>query len=235
MPKIGFKSNPVRHITPSAIPLDGYVSNPLYEKFGTKSEIEEVARTNPRIKEILNEYNMHAKVNEKELERLKNGHLQKTRITAAKMYSNLPAELKQTINHKELQEAAMFHDYGKVLIPDSILNKKGELNESEWEIMQQHSELGAELLKDKNMSPRTLELIKYHHQNGSGSGYPMSDRYKYGLDSEILSVADRYEALVEERSYKGAMTKDDALSVLQDDVKSGLVSQEVFDALKKSV
>ena len=227
--------------TPQYIPEvsqnnDGYVTNPLYENFGTKAEIEATAKTNPRIGEILNEYNLPLKVNDKELENLKNGHLKGTRITAAKTYSSLPAELKQEVNPKDLQEAAMFHDYGKVLIPDKILNKNGELSDTEWAIMRQHSELGAELLKNKNLSPRTLELIKFHHQNKKGIGYPsVNSDYEYGLDSEILAVADKYEALMEERSYKGAMTKEQALAIIEEDVKQGLISQEVFDALKKAV
>lgn len=235
IPNIGFKSKPAGYIPKTAFVSDGYVSNPLYNVFGTQEEIEEAIKTNPRIQEILREYKLSGKVNIGELEKLKAGHLQDTRITAAKIYSNLPSYLKEEVNPKELQEAAMFHDYGKVLIPEKILNKNGELNEAEWAIMQQHSELGAELLKNKNLSPRAKELVKYHHQNRGNEGYPMATNYEYGLDSEILSVADRFGALTEQRSYKPAMPKDDALAVIEKDVNDGVISKEVFEALKKSV
>ena len=130
----------------------------------------------------------------------------------------------------------MLHDYGKVLIPEKILNKNSALSNEEWEIMEEHSELGAELLKRKNLDDRTIELIKYHHQKPDSSGYPsIGDDFEYGLDSEILSVADRYGALREERSYKEAMSKEDALAIIKEDVDSGIISEEVFDALKKSV
>ena len=236
IPHLGFKSNADTY-TPVTSPVkDSYVTNPLYKKFGTKQEIEASAKSNPRIQEILKENNIPLKVNEKELEKLKNGHLQRTRITAAKIYSNLPKELKQQVNPQVLQEAAMFHDYGKILIPDKILNKSSALSPSEWTVMEQHAELGAELLKDKNMSPRTLELVKYHHRNIRGEGYPAAGNgYKYGLDSEILATADKYEALTEQRSYKNAMTRDEALAIIEEDVKSGLISREVFNALKKAV
>lgn len=236
VPKVGFKGTPNVY-APKELPIkDGYITSPLQEKYGTKAEIEAAAKTNPRVREILSEYRLPLKVNDKELEKLKNGHLQGTRITAAKIYSNLPAELKQEVNLQELQEAAMFHDYGKILIPEHILNKNRELNDEEWAIMQQHSELGAELLKDKELSPRAIELVKYHHQNKKRDGYPMiSSDYEHRLDSEILSLADRYEALLEERSYKGAMTKEEALAVIEKDVKEGLIMPEVFEALKKSV
>ncbi len=234
--QIGFRSNPTTYIPKGVPSSDGYSSNPLYDNFGTKAEIETVAKTNPRIREILSEHNLPVKVNEKELEKLKNGHLRSTRVTASKIYSSLPAELKSEVNPVSLQEAAMFHDYGKVLIPEHVLNKEGKLTDDEWEIMEQHSELGAELLKDKNLDERAIELIKYHHQNRNNSGYPaVLNEFEYGLDSEILSVADKYEALREERSYKPAMTKEEALSVIAEDVEAGMVSKEVYNALKKAV
>ncbi len=236
IPRISFRSNPATYV-PSGMPQkDGYISNPLYDNFGTKAEIECIAKNNPRIREIMTENNLPIKVNEKELEKLKNGHLRAARVTSAKIYSNLPDELKSKVNPKVLQEAAMFHDYGKILIPDEILNKKGKLNDKEWEIMKLHSELGAELLKDKNLDERTIELIKYHHQNANNNGYPLiTDNFEYGLDSEILSVADKYEALKEERSYKTPMTKKEALDIIKEDVAEGNISEEVFNSLKKSV
>ena len=229
----GFSANTIPVFSPAN---DGYSSNPLLEIFGTKAEIEATAKTNPRIQEILMEYNLPLKVNENELEKLKKGHLQKTRITAAKIYSNLPADMKSEVNLKELQEAAMLHDYGKVLIPDRILNKQGNLNAEEWAIMQQHSELGSELLKDKNLSARTKELIKFHHQDKVGKGYPLANStYEHRLDSEILSVADKFEALIEKRSYKDALPKAEALALIEKDVHNNKISQEVFNALKKAV
>lgn len=220
----------------AAIKTDRFVTNPLAERYGTKAEIERTIKSNPNIKQILDEHHLHAFVNETELEKLRRGHLQNTRITAAKIYSNLPEELKKEINLQELQDAAMFHDYGKILIPNNILNKKGKLSPDEWAIMRRHSELGAELLQGKDLSPRTIELVKFHHLNGKGNGYPSPDKsYRHGLDTEVLTLADKFEALMEERSYKSAMSVEEALGILENDVKSGLISQKIFDALKKSL
>ena len=231
-----FKKNAGGYIRDAAIKTDRYITNPLNSIYGTKTEIEATIKSNPKIRQILDEHHLHAFVNETELEKLRKGHLQNTRITAAKIYSNLPAELKNQINLQELQEAAMFHDYGKILIPDSILNKQGALNDTEWAIMRRHSELGAVLLKGKDLSPRTIELVKFHHLNGTENGYPLPDKtYRHGLDTEVLTLADKFEALMEERSYKNAMSRNEALGILEHDVKSGLISPEVFDALKKSV
>ena len=236
IPQLSFRqSSPVQ--IRQGIPFsDGFTSNPLNDNYGTKAQIEAEIKSNPRIQEILKEYKIPAKVNMAELEKLQKGHLKDTRIVAAQIYSSLPQELKQSVNLPQLQEAAMFHDYGKVLIPDAILNKTGKLNEKEQKIMQLHSEFGYELLKNKGLNNETLNLIKYHHQTPTGEGYPIVDNdFKYGLTSQILNVADKYTALREARSYKDAMTHNQALDVIRVDVDSGIVSKEVFNALQKGV
>lgn len=234
--QLSFRSNQSVQ-TPQFIPFsDGFSSNPLNETLRTKALIEAEVKTNPKIQEILKEYKIPAKINMAELEKLQKGHLKDCRIVSAQIYSALPSELKQGINLPHLQEAAMFHDYGKVLIPEKILNKAGKLNENEQEIMHLHSELGYELLKNKGLSNETLNLIKYHHQTRAGDGYPQIENgFEYNLSSEILSVADKYTALREQRSYKNAMTHQEALEVIRADVGAGLVSEEVFRALEKGV
>ncbi len=162
------------------------------------------------------------------------GHLISTRIIAAKIYSALPAEMKSEVNISDLQQAAMLHDYGKVLIPKEILNKKGALTPEEKKIMELHSEFGYELLKQQGVSDDVLNLIKYHHQIPDGSGYPCVNKdFEYSLSLQILTAADKYSALTEERAYHKACTKEEALGIIQKDVNNGTISQEVFDALKK--
>lgn len=164
------------------------------------------------------------------------GHLTATRIIAAKIYSALPAELKSEINLSDLQQAAMLHDYGKVLIPKEILNKEGSLTAEEKKIMELHSEFGYELLKQQGINDNVLNLIKYHHQKPDGSGYPTIDeKFEYSTSSQILEAADMYSALTEERAYHKACTKNEALDIILNEVRRGTISQEVFDALKKSV
>lgn len=236
IPKLPFRALNTGSRLQAQTATDGFSTNPLYDKLGTKEQIEMSARLNPRIQEILKENHIPLEVNVQELEKLKTGHLQETRITAAKIYSSLPAELKKEVSLQHLQEAAMLHDYGKVLIPNAILNKAGKLDSEEREIMQLHSELGYELLKDKGLSEKTLNLIKYHHQNLNGNGYPKKDKnFAYGIDSQILSTADKYTALREKRSYKSPMGKYEALEIIAKDVNRGDISQDVYTALIRSV
>ena len=164
------------------------------------------------------------------------GHLTATRIIAAQIYSALPKELKAEVNLPDLQQAAMLHDYGKVLIPKEILNKKGTLTQEEKKIIELHSEFGYELLKQQGVKDNVLNLIKNHHQKPDGSGYPtVNQDFKYDLSVQILEAADKYSALTEDRPYHKARTKNEALDIIQKDVDSGIISQAVFDALKKGI
>lgn len=202
---------------------DQFNSNPKYQGLNSKATLMSAARANPKIKTILEKYNIPLKLNMPELEKLQRGHLHTTRVIAAQIYSALPKEIKSEVNLPDLQAAAMFHDYGKVLIPTSILNKDSELTDKEYEIMQLHSELGYELLKNSNLNENSLKMIKNHHN-------PRDD-----IGAQILSTADKYSALREKRCYKEALSQEDALRIIQQDVEHGTILPEVYEALKKSV
>lgn len=215
---------------------DSFSTNPLYDNFVDKNTLTQIAKSNPRIMELLKSNHIRLDVNIRALEKLKHGHLMDTRVTAAKIYSALPQNLKSEVNLMDLQQAAMLHDFGKVLIPDKILNKNGKLTDKEKEIMKLHSELGYELLKEQGVNENVLNLVKYHHQTPDGNGYPeITNDFKPDISSQILAAADKYSALREKRSYKDAMTRDEALAVIQEDVTNGLIAPEVYKALKNSV
>lgn len=201
---------------------DGFSTNPIYES--DEARLLADVKSNPRIKEIMDEYNLPVKLNIKELENLKRGHLAETRVVAAQIYSSLPGELKSEVNMSDLQQAAMFHDWGKALIPPSVLNKAGEFNDKEYEIMNLHSELGYEMLKNKGLNKNTLEMIRNHHTKGSND-----------VGTQVLSAADKYCALREERCYKAALSKDEALKILYEDVQNGVIMPEIYNALKRAV
>lgn len=216
---------------------DRFLTNPLYQNFKSKVEIEQLAKSNPRIMQLLKENGIPLKVNIEALEALKAGHLKDTRIIAAKIASNLRVTTKQEISLKDIQLAAMLHDYGKVLIPKEILEKKGALTSEERKIMQLHAEFGYELLKQQGgINEEVLNLIKYHHQKPGGSGYPeITKNYEYDINAQILKVADMYSALTESRAYHKPYSKEEALNIIYKEVEAGAISQEVFDALKQSI
>lgn len=214
---------------------DNFVSNPLHSNLDA-AEIERISRSNPRIMQLLKENGIPLKVNYDELVALKKGHLNDTRVIAAKICSNLSSELKQQVNMSDIQQAAMLHDFGKVLIPKEVLNKNGSLDPEERKIMNLHSELGYELLKQQGINENVLNMIKYHHQRADKSGYPEAgDDFQYNISIEIVEMADMYSALTEDRVYHKACTKEEAFAVIQEKVDAGYFSQEVFDALKRSL
>ena len=102
--------------------------------------------------------------------------------------------------------------------------------------MNLHPELGYELLKNKGLSPKVLNLIKYHHQTHDKKGYPsISNDFDYSLELQILSLADKYSALREKRSYKNPLAKYEALEIIAKEVSNGNIDQEIYTALIRSV
>ena len=237
IPQIRFRATaPNTYFDVTSPRKDSFNSNPLYDNFANKNTITQLAKSNPQVMQILRENKIPLKVNMKELEDLKNGHLMDTRVTAAKIYSALPQNMKEQVNLMDLQQAAMLHDYGKALIPEKILNKNGKLTNEEKKIMDLHSELGYELLKQQGVKQNVLNLIKYHHQNPQGTGYPsVGEDYTHDISAQILATADKYSALREKRSYKEPLSRNDALEIINEDVENGQIAPEIYTALEKTV
>ena len=198
---------------------DTFTQNSELSPYLSKEAVLTMMAMNPKVRKILDTNGVKEEVNLQELKKLANGHLKETKALAAGIINNLPSDIKQGVNRQAVLQAAMFHDFGKVLIPNSIVNKQGRLNEKERAVMELHSVLGFELLKTQNISPKALELIKYHHQNKMGDGYPQNDgSFVYGIEAEIVAIADKYSALTEKRSYKPALKPEEALRIICDEM-----------------
>ncbi|NLM21195.1 MAG: PAS domain S-box protein [Peptococcaceae bacterium] len=116
----------------------------------------------------------------------------------------------------ELELFAMLHDIGKIGIDDRILNKPGKLNDKEWIAMKKHSEMGYRI----TMSSPELQSIAYyilsHHERWDGKGYPQGLKgEEIPLLSRILAVADAYDAMTEDRIYRKAMRRDQAIEEIK--------------------
>ena len=207
-----FKGNKSSHVIG-----DTFTTNAELAPFISETAVQNMINTNPNIGKILREHGINnVKINTKELNKLASGHLKATKNISAGIINNLPEELKTSINKQAVLQAAMFHDFGKVLVPEKILNKKCCLNAKEKAIMELHSELGYELLKTQNLPQKTLELVKYHHQTAENTGYPLNtDNFEYNLEAEILTLADKFSALTEQRCYKNGMTNAEALEIIK--------------------
>jgi len=112
-------------------------------------------------------------------------------------------------DQKELEMAGLYHDIGKIAIPDVILNKPGKLTPEEFEIMKKHTEVGYQILRAADEYSGLAEYALSHQERWDGKGYP---RGLHGTDipliSRIISVADAWEAMTSDRPYRAAMTLD---------------------------
>ena len=112
----------------------------------------------------------------------------------------------------ELSLLASLHDIGKVAIPESILLKEGKLTEKEWAVIKRHPEIGFNIAQS---SPQIVHIAKFIlacHENWDGSGYPQGlAGESIPIVSRIMSIADAYDAMTNERTYKKAMSKDAAI------------------------
>lgn len=122
----------------------------------------------------------------------------------------------------DVSYASMLHDVGKWRTPNEILLKPSQLTEKEWEIIKQHPRLGAEmlmpLLRDKGSS-QYLKLVEsivlYHHERWDGGGYPAGLKgEEIPLSARIVALADTYDALVSDRSYRKALTHQEAFEII---------------------
>jgi putative nucleotidyltransferase with HDIG domain len=115
-----------------------------------------------------------------------------------------------------LGEAALLHDIGKTRIPLDVLRKPGALDRQERGVMQAHTTLGAEILVDVDgLRPLTPTVALEHHRSVDGAGYPdLGEQIVPHLLSQIVSVADIYEAITGARSYQAPATPEQACLVL---------------------
>ncbi len=112
-----------------------------------------------------------------------------------------------------LFQGGLFHDVGKVGIPDAILYKPGPLSDAEWELMRQHPAAGASILWGIGFPERALEVVLYHHEHYDGGGYPLGlQGEEIPLVARIFAVADAYDAMTTERPHRSAMTHTEAVT-----------------------
>jgi diguanylate cyclase (GGDEF)-like protein/putative nucleotidyltransferase with HDIG domain len=114
---------------------------------------------------------------------------------------------------------ALLHDVGKLMLPEEVLNKPGKLVDAEWQLMQRHTTAGVEMLAGIEFPWHVRPIIESHHERWDGRGYPHGlAREEIPLTARILCVADVYDALVSKRSYKRALTHDEAMELMRRDV-----------------
>lgn len=135
--------------------------------------------------------------------------------------------------------ASALHDIGKITIPDSILLKPGRLTKEEFEYMKSHTTRGCELLEsmknvlDTQYKKVSYEICRHHHERFDGKGYPdglAGDAIP--LPAQLVSVADVYDALVNERCYKDAFSPEEAFHMIVNG-ECGVFSPRLMEVFRK--
>ena len=125
---------------------------------------------------------------------------------------------------------ALYHDIGKLRVPDSILFKPSRLTDVEFAEIKKHPLYGCDLMEDL-FTEKQCEIILYHHENEDGSGYFHKVSDEIPFESKIIRVADVYDALVSQRCYKTTLSQNETMDIMKKSI--GMFDRTVFDALLK--
>jgi putative nucleotidyltransferase with HDIG domain len=141
------------------------------------------------------------------------GHIRRVQIAAVALAKELGISDGPTI--QAIEAAALLHDTGKIAVPEHILNKPGKLTPAEFEKMKLHAPIGAEILSAIEFPYPVVPIVRHHHENWDGTGYP--DRIRgeeIPIGARILSVVDCFDALTSDRPYRRRMSNADAVAIL---------------------
>ena len=117
---------------------------------------------------------------------------------------------------REIETAGLLHDIGKIAVDNNLLNKTGKLTDAEYEMVQRHSEIGYHILKSADEYTIISDYVLSHHERWDGTGYPRGLKgTDIPLAARIITVADAYEAMIAERTYKKIINQEEALQELK--------------------
>jgi putative nucleotidyltransferase with HDIG domain len=148
-------------------------------------------------------------------DQITHGHIRRVQVYTLELARRLgvtdPSQL------KAIEAAALLHDMGKLAIPEHILNKPGKLTAAEFDNMKRHTDIGADLLSSIRFPYPVVPIVRHHHENWDGSGYPGG---LSGIDipvgARILSVVDCFDALTSDRPYRPRLSAEEAFAILRE-------------------
>lgn len=143
------------------------------------------------------------------------GHIRRVQRVALALAERLGVKDPQQL--KALEAAALLHDMGKIAVPEHILNKPSRLSAAEFEKMKRHASIGAEILSSIRFPYPVVPIVRHHHENWDGSGYPDGLRgTAIPLGARILSVVDCFDALTSDRPYRTRLSDAAAVGILME-------------------
>lgn len=146
-------------------------------------------------------------------DQITHGHIRRVQTYAVGLAKVLGVTEPAQIN--AIEAASLLHDMGKLAVPEYILNKPGPLTPAEFEKMKMHAGVGADILSAIDFPYPVVPIVRHHHENWDGSGYPAGlSGSDIPIGARILSVVDCFDALTSDRPYRPRLTDKEALRIL---------------------
>lgn len=162
------------------------------------------------------------------------GHTARVTALSLEIAKKLMQKNKKKFDSKFLENlhiAALLHDIGKIGVPESILNKQGPLLPEESKKIEEHPLVGITILQPIKELGESIDGVKYHHEKYDGSGYPEGLKgHKIPLIAAIIAGADIYDAMMTNRPYRRALSKEETIAEIKR-VRGTQLAPEVADTL----
>lgn len=147
-------------------------------------------------------------------DQITHGHIRRVQVYATELAKRLGVTEERQL--KAVEAAALLHDMGKLAVPEHILNKPGKLTPAEFDKMKRHADIGADLLSSIRFPYPVVPIVRHHHENWDGTGYPSQiSGADIPLGARILSVVDCFDALTSDRPYRPRLSTEEAFDILR--------------------
>lgn len=148
-------------------------------------------------------------------DQITHGHIRRVQVYAVELAKRLGVTDEHQL--RAIEAAALLHDMGKLAIPEHILNKPGKLTPAEFDKMKRHADIGADLLSSVKFPYPVVPIVRHHHENWNGHGYPAGIAgTDIPLGARILSVVDCFDALNSDRPYRPRLSRDESFEILRE-------------------
>jgi putative nucleotidyltransferase with HDIG domain len=148
-------------------------------------------------------------------DQITHGHIRRVQSYAVGLAKHVGVTDQNLI--KAIEAAALLHDMGKLAVPEYILNKPGKLTAAEFEKMKAHASVGADILSAINFPYPVVPIVRHHHENWDGTGYPAGLKATdIPIGARILSVVDCFDALTSDRPYRPRLGDEEAIDILSE-------------------
>src|SRR4051812_30523796 len=148
-------------------------------------------------------------------DQITHGHIRRVQVHAVKLARAMG--VKDSLQIRAIEAAALLHDMGKLAVPEYILNKPGPLTTAEFDKMKLHASVGADILSAIDFPYPVVPIVRHHHESWDGTGYPDGlSGASIPIGARILSVVDCFDALTSDRPYRPRLSDREALRILSE-------------------